>query len=65
MLNFTKTEQQPSQEVQKLTDQQALNHSGTKRMKKVGGFDLTTRRNLMGYWFILPFLIGLLCIYLP
>ncbi len=65
MLNFTKTEQQPSQEVQKLTDEQALNHTATKKMKKVGGFDLTTRRNLMGYWFILPFLIGLLCIYLP
>lgn len=26
---------------------------------------LTTRRNLMGYWFILPFLIGLVFIYAP
>lgn len=64
MLNFKKTEQ-PSQEGQVLSDKEALNHTATKKMKKVGGFDLTTRRNLMGYWFILPFLIGLLCIYLP
>lgn len=48
-----------------MSDQEALNHSGTKKMKKVGGFDLTTRRNLMGYWFVLPFIIGLLFIYLP
>ncbi len=65
MLNFTKTEQQPSQQVKQFTPQEALNHTATKKMKKVGGFDLTTRRNLMGYWFVLPFLIGLFFIYLP
>ena len=65
MLNFTKTEQIPSQEVQKLTDEQALNHSATKAMKKRSRLDLTTRRNLMGYWFVLPFIIGLCCIYVP
>ncbi len=65
MLNFaTKTDAQP-ETVEKLSDQEALKHSATKKMKKVGGFDLTTRRNLMGYWFVLPFAIGLLAIYIP
>lgn len=65
MLNFTKTEQVPSQQVEVLTDEQALNHTETKKMRKRSRFDLTTRRNLMGYWFVLPFVIGLFFIYLP
>ena len=51
--------------VEKMTDSEALQHSETKRLKKLVNFDLTTRRNLMGYWFILPFAIGFLLIYLP
>jgi ABC-type sugar transport system permease subunit len=49
---------------EKLTDNAALNHSDTKKMRRAV-FDLTTRRNLMGYWFVLPFIIGLFCIYFP
>ncbi|MBR4868044.1 MAG: sugar ABC transporter permease [Clostridia bacterium] len=37
----------------------------TKKLKNRRSLDLTTRRNLMGYWFVLPFVIGLILIYLP
>jgi ABC-type sugar transport system permease subunit len=49
---------------EKLADKEALNHTETKKMNKAV-FDLTTRRNLMGYWFVLPFIIGLFCVYFP
>lgn len=58
-------QQEETGSVQKLDDAQALRHSETKRLKKKSMFDLTTRRNLMGYWFVLPFAIGLLFIYIP
>ncbi|MBR6548001.1 MAG: sugar ABC transporter permease [Clostridia bacterium] len=47
------------------TTQEALSHPQTKQLKKLRYFDLSTRRNFMGYWFILPFAIGFLLIYLP
>lgn len=61
---FGKNKQQP-ETVEVLTNQQALNHAGTQQLKKLKYFDLTTRRNFMGYWFVLPFIIGLFLIYLP
>ncbi len=51
--------------VEQLSDKQALNHTKTKKIRKHFNFDLTTRRNLMGYWFVLPFVIGLFFFYLP
>ncbi len=67
MANFSlkKKEKTENASVEQLTDQQALKHSATSRLKKMVSFDLTTRRNLMGYWFILPFAIGFLLVYFP
>ena len=48
-----------------LSEKEALKHSQTKKIRKTRGLDLTTRRNLMGYWFVLPFIIGLFFIYIP
>jgi len=57
---------QPEPQVQEvLSTEEALKHSQTKQLKKLRYFDLTTRRNFMGYWFILPFAIGFLLIYFP
>ncbi len=64
-LKFNKKAEATQPSVEKLTDKEALKHTETKRLKKLGSLDLTTRRNLMGYWFVLPFAIGLLLIYLP
>lgn len=65
MFKFSGKTKEQTETVEKLTDNQALKHTETKRLKKLVALDLSTRRNLMGYWFILPFAIGLLCIYIP
>ena len=65
MFKFSGKTKEQTETVEKLTDNQALKHTETKRLKQLVALDLSTRRNLMGYWFILPFAIGLLCIYIP
>lgn len=65
MFKISGKSKEQAEPVEKLNDEKALQHTATKRLKKLSSLDLTTRRNLMGYWFILPFVIGLLAIYIP
>ncbi len=39
--------------------------AGGKRRFGLHSLDLVTRRNLTGYWFVLPFVIGLAILYIP
>ena len=65
-INFRKkTEAPQSTDAEPFTEKEARKHSGTSSITRKSRMALTTKRNLMGYWFVLPFFIGLVLFYIP